>query len=330
MKVVNFTPNEYSTVNFHPRMINDIERFCVKKKGIFSVDTTFEVCDGLLLTDTCYPNMSLIKEDRTHPEFPGPSFWHFRRFASELVVERPLLLQLPIIGHDLDKAQMLGFHDIFSTSSHALCTQHIKGRDKEQLRQRNVNIKNTGRILADIYGTQNEILLQNGLADSLDEEDFVTKLESLKDIWEDIVPGFHEWFTANRSEVFIECLTIEARRNLNIKDRYYTNALGNKHKLQKKKIFEAGIHKEIAAVSKQLNDWCNEYYREGERAIRGFGRYRLNEEYKHFFRTPTEWNQMSAKNQQNLLKKFYEYTPGVTLYTKPNGAGKKVGDSGKK
>ena len=33
------------------------------------------------------------------------------------------------------------------------------------------------------------------------EEDFVTKLESLKDIWEDILPGFHESFTANRSEV---------------------------------------------------------------------------------------------------------------------------------
>ena len=47
--------------------------------------------------------------------------------------------------------------------------------------------------------------------------------------------------------------------NLNIKDRYYTNALennalDNKHKLQKKKIFEAGIHKEIVAVSKQLHD----------------------------------------------------------------------------
>ena len=138
-----------------------------------------------------------------------------------------------------------------------------------------MNNKNTGRILADIYGTQNEILLQNGLADSLDEEDFTTKLESLKDIWEEITPGFHEWFTTNRSKAFIECLTLEARKNLNIKERYYTNGLENKHKIQKKKIFEAGIHKEVVAVSKQLNEWCDEYYREAERAIRGFGRYRL-------------------------------------------------------
>ena len=90
VKVVNFTPNEYSTVNFHPRMLNDIERFCVKKKGIFSVDTTFEVCDGLWLTDTCYPNMSLIKEDGTHAEFPVPSFWHFRK--DRKAFRRPVII----------------------------------------------------------------------------------------------------------------------------------------------------------------------------------------------------------------------------------------------
>ena len=78
------------------------------------------MADGYVLSER------LIKEDGTHPEFPGPSFWHFRkdrkafrRFASELVVERPLLLQLPIIGRDLDKAQILGF-----TTSFDICLVH--------------------------------------------------------------------------------------------------------------------------------------------------------------------------------------------------------------
>ena len=132
--------------------------------GIFSVDTTFEVCEGLWLTDTSYPNLSLLKDDGTHPEFPGPSFWHFRkdrkafrRFASELVVECPELLDLPRIGHDLDKSQMLGFKDIFRASASAWSTQHIKGRDSEQLRSLGVNQNDKSRILADIYGTQNDI-----------------------------------------------------------------------------------------------------------------------------------------------------------------------------
>ena len=230
MKVANFTPNEYSTVNFSPRIINDIERFCLKMGGIFSVDTTFEVCEGLWLTDTSYPNLSLLKDDGTHPEFPGPSFWHFRkdrkafrRFASELVVECPELLDLPRIGHDLDKAQMLGFKDIFRASASAWCTQHIKGRDSEQLRSLGVNQNDKSRILADIYGTQNDILLQNGLADSYDAEDFKTKLESLERIWERIAPGFHNWFLKNRTEIFTDCLTLEARRILGITDRFYSN-----------------------------------------------------------------------------------------------------------
>ena len=69
MKIANFTPNEYSTVNFSLRIINGIERFCLKMGGIYSVDN-FEVCEGLWLTDTSYPNLSLLMDDGTHPEFP--------------------------------------------------------------------------------------------------------------------------------------------------------------------------------------------------------------------------------------------------------------------
>ena len=69
--------------------------------------------------------------------------------------------------------------------------------------------------------------------------------------------------------MFTDCLTLEARRILGFTDCFYTNGLENKHKLQKKKVFEAGIHKEVIAVSMKLNEWCEEYYREAERAIRG-------------------------------------------------------------
>ena len=45
-----------------------------------------------------------------HPKFPWPSFWHFkktretrRRFAGELLIHEPLLINLHKIGLDLDK-----------------------------------------------------------------------------------------------------------------------------------------------------------------------------------------------------------------------------------
>ena len=45
--------------------------------------------------------------------------------------------------------------------------------------------------MADIYGTQNS-LLENGLTDAENEEDFNIKLTSLQAVWDNIVPGFHQ------------------------------------------------------------------------------------------------------------------------------------------
>ena len=65
--------------------------------------------------------------------------------------------------------------------------------------------------MADIYGSQNEVFFQEGLADAIDKDDFKAKLASLKPAWEVIAPGFHCWFQDNRSEIFIECLVLVAR-----------------------------------------------------------------------------------------------------------------------
>ena len=67
--------------------------------------------------------------------------------------------------------------------------------------------------MADIYGLQNEVLLQSGLADAEDESDFDAKLESLRATWEDLVPGFHRWFTCNRSRIFKEFSFSQSERN---------------------------------------------------------------------------------------------------------------------
>ena len=110
--VKSFHPDhcDYSTVNFIPDQLWDIYRFCVRDNGIFCIDTTFEICDRLYLTDITYPNLSLHDINGKHPEFLGASFRHFKknsrdnlRFAGELLIYEPLLINLHKIGHDLDK-----------------------------------------------------------------------------------------------------------------------------------------------------------------------------------------------------------------------------------
>ena len=71
---VTFTKEQYISFNSSPNMLNDIHRFCVLGNSILRIDTTFELVDGLWLTDTTYPNESLISQRNKHPEFPGPSF----------------------------------------------------------------------------------------------------------------------------------------------------------------------------------------------------------------------------------------------------------------
>ena len=103
---------QYSALNYISYQLTDIRRFCVEGQGIFSIDTTFEIFEGLYLTDTSYPNKPLIdKSNGKHPQFPGPSFWHFkkneeayRRFAGEILIADPSLAGIKKIGHDLDRA----------------------------------------------------------------------------------------------------------------------------------------------------------------------------------------------------------------------------------
>ena len=77
---------EYSTVNFISEQLWDIYRVCVRDNGIFCIDATFEICDGLYLRDTTYPNLSLHDINGKHLEFLGPSFWHFKRTQRHTVV----------------------------------------------------------------------------------------------------------------------------------------------------------------------------------------------------------------------------------------------------
>ena len=111
VKSLNLNKDEYNTLNFIQEQLWDVYRLCVKGNSILSIDITFEICEGLYLTDSTYQNLSLVDEYGKHPEFPGPSFWHFRkieetyrRFAGELLIAELLLLGIKKIGHDLDKA----------------------------------------------------------------------------------------------------------------------------------------------------------------------------------------------------------------------------------
>ena len=115
---------------------------------------------------------TLIDLKGKNPEFPRPGFWHFRktrecyqRFAGEIVIKKPELLKIKKIGHDLDKALSQGLCDVFNQAKRVWCTQHKQKRDVHKLKTLGCTQRSQSRVMSDIYGTQDAVLLQNGLAD---------------------------------------------------------------------------------------------------------------------------------------------------------------------
>ena len=72
--------------------------------------------------------------------------------------------------------------DIFKDATNVWCTQHSQERDALKFKSLCTNERSRNRIMADIYGSQHDVLLENGLADAEDPEDFQIKLASLETV----------------------------------------------------------------------------------------------------------------------------------------------------
>ena len=160
--------------------------------------------------------------------------------------------------------------------------------------------------MADIYGAQNSLLSENGLAHAENKEDFSVKLAGLQAVWDNIAPGFHYWFKKRRSDIFIECLVLSSRERHGISKRFTTNGLELKHRLQKKVLTEDEVPKQIVSVSQSLEKWIETYFKEARRAVRGIGKYKLLPEFSSFYVNPAIWIQWSEERRNQHFKAFLQ------------------------
>ena len=61
--------------------------------------------------------------------------------------------------------------------------------------------------------------------------DFSVKLESLKSVWDSIVPGFHSWFVRKRAPIFQNQVVGEALDCLKLDTQFTTTRLEVMHKI---------------------------------------------------------------------------------------------------
>ena len=153
--------------------------------------------------------------------------------------------------------------------------------------------------MADIYCTQNSLLLENGLADAENEKDFTAKLTSLQAVSGNIAWGFHHLFKKWRSDIFIDCLVLSSRERHGISKPFTTNNSELKYWLQKKGLTEE-LPKQIVSVSQSLKKWIETYFKEARRVVRGIGKHRL------FYVDPAIWVQWLEERRINISKLFFK------------------------
>ena len=74
-----------------------------------------------------------------------------------------------------------------------------------------------------------------GVAEALDEDDFNVKLQSLKDHWESLCPGFYDWFKKTRVSQFLESVMQTARIGYDSEALCYQNDIWSIHAVEKRK-----------------------------------------------------------------------------------------------
>ena len=83
--------------------------------------------------------------------------------------------------------------------------------------------------MKDLHGERSGIYYEYGLAESLDEDDFQTKLAPLDEKWKITPTGFHEWFLKHQKVLFEESVIQSVRLNSNVEGLYYQIDIESQH-----------------------------------------------------------------------------------------------------
>lgn len=124
---------------------------------------------------------------------------------------------------------------------------------------------------------------------------------------------------------------MSSRRALGIEGRFYTNGLELKHKLQKKRLKEAEVPREVSSVTEEQQNWAQDFFNEEVLAVLGSGKYHLAPGYDHFLVDPIKWNRWGLERQAQHIISFRQFiAKSYDSYSKPSSTGHKASPPGTK
>ena len=87
--------------------------------------------------------------------------------------------------------------------------------------------------MKDIYENRAGGFYEFGFAEATDKSDFDIKLFSLKEKWESLCPGLHDWLKRKRIDDSVDSVIQSAREGTDVKGLYFQSDVESMHFLEK-------------------------------------------------------------------------------------------------
>ena len=292
--------------------LNNIVRFCSTNGSPLCVDPTFDLGD-FSVTVTSYRHLLLqhTKKGKKSPVLLGPLLVHRRKdfgtyhfFASSLVSLEPSLVDLRSFGTDGEEALFKAFTLQFRKATHLRCFLHFRDNCMAKLRDLKVTNDVSINVIQDILGCP--LKGTQGLVDATSKDEVYVKLDELRDKWDLIVPGFHEWFLKYKAEDLATSMTQAARLSAglgNPPEPFYTNEVESINRLIKRKVnYKATQWPDFCRLAEEI---VKEQQDEVEKAVIRIGEYRLKPAYRHLEVSIHKWNTMTEQQRITHLRKLH-------------------------
>ena len=164
---------------------------------------------------------------------------------------------------------------------------------------------NTARFLMSawpFYNIMHENVKEYGLVDSKDNEDFAVRLESLRQTWENLCPGFHDWFSRERKQFFESNIIKSMRKQTNVQGLFYNDSIEPRHFREKKEqCFKKATVQEVITILKSL---VTRQEDDEIRAMYGSRPYQLSRPFKKFEIDFLKWLGMDLRRRMKHVEQF--------------------------
>ena len=304
------------------QQLGDLTRFCCDPYEfcILGIDPTFNLGD-FSVTPTAYRHLLVQNSMGNSPLMLGPLLVHYHKefrnynyFFSTLIGLKQENTSVKAIGTDGEKALVDAALRNFPQAAHVRCFRHLQQNIERHLREKQFPADTIREYNHDVFGSGGTY--HEGLVDCPDISAFNSAIEALEERWnclESVAfsdrkshqPGFYSWFIQWKAEDFRHCTLRSLREDIGLGSppkAFYTNDSESVNAMLKECL---GYKKhQWALFNSKIKEMVHQQQQEVEKAIIGYGQYRLRPQFSFLAIAQEKWFRMTQEQRQRCIKKF--------------------------